>query len=220
MKTLTRVALVAGAIATLSLSLTFTSCKKDEKKENNEAKTEAFGQFNPTSIELTGATPTFKLVYGEDAANVKSMTDFLKGMLGDEAYNAAKEKIEAGLKNLDKFNLKEALYDFKADGKFEATMSKTVKVEGTYTKKDADITVKATLPTFNAMQAIYAFALANEMNMKVNGDNVEYDVPVPMASLATLLGLLGLTPEQLAALKAKEAEFANAKLHNILTKKK
>ena len=70
------------------------------------------------------------------------------------------------------------------------------------------------------MQAIYAFALANEMNMKVNGDNVEYDVPAPMASIETLLGLLGLTPEQLAALKAKEAEFANAKLHNILTKKK
>lgn len=220
MKTLKRVAFVAGALLALSFSLTLAGCGKDKTEKKTENK---FGDYKPVSVSLTGATTKFTIKYGADDENKASMSTFLKALLTEPIYNAA--GIEEKLVGLTRFNLSNNTFSFNNDGKFEATVG-SVKVTGSYEVKDKTVTVKLTeMPELKEMQAVYALVLAKEMTMTIDGDKLSYDIDSPVNALTGLMKLFtknmdDAKVQQLMGALAGKAEFLkNAKLHNELVKK-
>ncbi len=220
MKTLKRVAFVAGALLALSFSLTLAGCGKDktEKKTDNK-----FGDYKPVSVTLTGATTNFTIEYGADDKNKASMSAFLKALLTEPIYTAA--GIDAKLENLKNFNLSKSTFSFNNDGKFEAKVG-SVTAKGSYEVKDKTVTVKITeMPELKEMKAVYALVLAKEMTMTIDGDKLSYDVDSPVQALDGLIDLFTMgmpaeTVKQLKdAFKGKAEALKNAKLHNELVKK-
>lgn len=221
MKTLKRVAFVAGALLALSFSLTLAGCGKDKTEKKTENK---FGDYKPVSVSLTGATTKFTIKYGADDENKTLMSTFLKALLTEPVYTAA--GIEAKLENLKNFNLSDnSTFSFNNDGKFEATVG-SVKVTGSYEVKDKTVTVKlAEMPELKGMKAVYALVLAKDMTMTIDGDKLSYDVDSPAQALDGLIDLftMGMPAEAVKqlknAFKSKAEALKNAKLHNELVKK-
>ncbi|MGP1460441.1 MAG: hypothetical protein ACTTKF_02525 [Bacteroides sp.] len=231
MKTLTRVVFAASTLVALSLSLALTSCSKDEKKDNkdnkdNNKKTEALGDYTPTSLELTGATPSFKITYGDAAASTASVKTFLTTVLTEEVYNSIKG--DEKLKNLSTAATAATAItcSFKADKKFEAALA-TAKVEGSYEVTTDSVKVTATVPALTGLAAFSNLIFAKDMKMKKAGETLTYDIAASEDMLKTFIGILtsgeGVTPEQKKAVAdkfdAKKAELVKGKFTNILTKK-
>ena len=232
MKTLTRVVFAASTLVALSLSLALNSCSKDEKKDNKDnkddnKKTEALGDYTPTSLELTGATPSFKLTYGDVEASKKSVKTFLTTVLTEEVYNSIKG--DEKLKNLSTTATAAAAItcSFKADKKFEAALA-AAKVEGTYEVTTDSVKVTATVPALTGPAAFINLIFAKDMKMKKAGETLTYDIAASEDMLKTFIGILtsgeGVTDEQKKAVadkfEAKKAELVKGKFTNILTKKK
>lgn len=228
MKTLTRVVFAASTLVALSLSLALTSCSKDEKKDNkdNNKKTEGLGDYTPTSVELTGATPSFKLTYGDAAASKTSVKKFLTDILTEEVYKEIK-----GDEKLEKLPSALALApaatcSFKADKKFEAALA-TAKVEGIYEVTTDSVKVTATVPALEGHAKFFNLIFAKEMKMKKAGETLTYDIAASEDMLKTFIGMLtsgeGVTPEQKKAVAdkfdAKKADLVKGKFTNTLTKK-
>lgn len=233
MKTLTRVVFAASTLVALSLSLALNSCSKDEKKDNKDnkddnKKTEALGDYTPTSVELTGATPSFKLTYGDVEASKKSVKTFLTTVLTEEVYNSIKG--DEKLKNLSTAATAATAItcSFKADKKFEAALATTAKVEGTYEVTTDSVKVTATVPALTGIAAFSNLIFAKDMKMKKAGETLTYDIAASEDMLKTFIGILtsgeGVTDEQKKAVadkfEAKKADLVKGKFTNILTKKK
>ena len=230
MKTLTRVVFAASTLVALSLSLALTSCSKDEKKDNKDnkdnKKTEALGDYTPTSLELTGATPSFKITYGDAAASTASVKTFLTTVLTEEVYNSIKG--DEKLKNLSTAATAATAItcSFKADKKFEAALA-TAKVEGTYEVTTDAVKVTATVPALTGLAAFSNLIFAKDMKMKKAGETLTYDIAASEDMLKTFIVILtsgeGVTPEQKKAVAdkfdAKKAELVKGKFTNVLTKK-
>ncbi len=227
MKTLTRVVFAASTLVALSLSLALTSCSKDEKKDNkdNNKKTEGLGDYTPTSVELTGATPSFKITYGDVAASTASVKTFLTTVLTEEVYNSIKG--DEKLKNMSFVSAAAAATcSFKADKKFEAALA-TAKVEGTYEVTTDSVKVTATVPALEGHAKFFNLIFAKEMKMKKAGETLTYDIAASEDMLKTFIGMLtsgeGVTPEQKKAVAdkfdAKKADLVKGKFTNTLTKK-
>ena len=219
MKTLKRVAFVAGALLALSFSLTLAGCGKDKTEKKTENK---FGDYKPVSVSLTGATPGFTITYGADDANKTSMSTFLKALLTEPIYTAA--GIEEKLVGLTRFNLSKSTFSFNNDGKFEAKVG-SVTAKGNYEVKDKTVTVKITeMPELKEMTAVYNLVLAKEMTMTIDGDKLSYDLS-PAQALDGLIDLftMGMPTESVKqlkdALKGKAEALKNTKLRNELVKK-
>jgi len=230
MKTLTRVVFAASTLVALSLSLALTSCSKDEKKDNKDnkdnKKTEALGDYTPTSLELTGATPIFKIPCGDAAASTASVKTFLTTVLTEEVYNSIKG--DEKLKNLSTAATAATAItcSFKADKKFEAALA-TAKVEGTYEVTTDSVKVTATVPALTGLAAFSNLIFAKDMKMKKAGETLTYDIAASEDMLKTFIVILtsgeGVTPEQKKAVAdkfdAKKAELVKGKFTNVLTKK-
>mgnify|MGYP000924860208 CR=1 FL=1 len=227
MKTLTRVVFAASTLVALSLSLALTSCSKDEKKDNkdNNKKTEGLGDYTPTSVELTGATPSFKITYGDVAASTASVKTFLTTVLTEEVYNSIKG--DEKLKNMSFVSAAAAATcSFKADKKFEAALA-TAKAEGTYEVTTDSVKVTATVPALEGHAKFFNLIFAKDMKMKKAGETLTYDIAASEDMLKTFIGILtsgeGVTPEQKKAVAdkfdAKKADLVKGKFTNILTKK-
>ena len=229
MKTLTRVVFAASTLVALSLSLALTSCSKDEKKDNKDnkdnKKTEALGDYTPTSLELTGATPSFKITYGDVAASTTSVKTFLTTVLTEEVYNSIKG--DEKLKNMSFVSAAAAATcSFKDDKKFEVSVA-TAKVEGTYEVTKDSVKVAATLPALEGHAKFFYLIFGKDMKMKKDGDKLTYDIAASEDMLKTFIGILtsgeGVTPEQKKAVadkfEAKKADLVKGKFTNVLTKK-
>ena len=226
MKTLTRVVFAASTLVALSLSLALTSCSKDEKKDNkdNNKKTEALGDYTPTSVELTGATPSFKLTYADAAASTTSVKTFLTTVLTEEVYNEIKgdEKLKQLPTALGLAPA--ATCSFKADKKFEASLT-TAKVEGTYEVTTDSVKVAATVPALTGHARFFHLIFGKDMKMKKDGDKLTYDIAASEDILKAFIEILttGATKEQQAKVDekfaAKKADLVKGKFTNVLTKK-